>query len=98
MRILQERSSPARYEDSLVDLFDAVADAFAELLLADNHFAFKYCPTPGCSVDTATGSLESGGLACAVMTKLGFPGKFLFFIHKQQILSEKEQSHYVQLK
>jgi len=41
-----------------------------------NGNAFKYCPTPGCSADKATGSKE--GIAWAVMRRLGdFPSALL---------------------
>lgn len=41
-----------------------------------NGNAFKYCPTPGCSADKATGSKE--GIAWAVMRRLGdFPSASL---------------------
>lgn len=70
-RIAAERSQDLRRDPDLEDLFDAVADAFAQQLLAGNGNAFKYCPTPGCSADKATGSKE--GIAWAVIRRTGFP-------------------------
>ncbi len=81
IRLNDERSSVHRQDPSLQRLFDAVVDTFVffiEDVCDHKHqvFGFKYCPTPGCSADKATGTLESGGVGCAVMRRLqgkGFP-------------------------
>ncbi len=72
--LAKERSLRVGY-DALEELFDAVADGFVELMQAGHPFAFKYCPTPGCSADKGTGgSGGGGGIAWAVMERMGFPG------------------------
>jgi hypothetical protein len=70
-QLLLERSSRDG-NDALEELFEAVADAFADLMNEGHPFAFKYCPTPGCSADKGTGN--SCGIAHAVMERMGFPG------------------------
>ena len=100
LRLNKERSAPSRASQKLEDLFEAVADAFVELLEAGHPFAFKYCPTPGCSADKATGSCE--GIASAVMRKMGFPGHglddhgrlFKSFIAAHRELHNVAESHF----
>lgn len=81
-----EWDHPCRHEERLEELFEAVACAFEELLSAGDGFAFKYCPTPACSADKATGTCARGGIAYAVMKRMGFPGvglddvSFLLFL------------------
>jgi hypothetical protein len=95
-RMHDERASACRQLPQVVQLFDAVVDAFAlfvsgpegdeprdkaerQLWHKRRAFGFKYCPTPGCSADKATGNLESGGVGYALMARLshafgkGFP-------------------------
>ena len=73
-RIAKERLSLDRRRPEVQDLFDAVADAFVELMHDEHVFAFKYCPTPGGSADNATGFGNRGGIATAIIRKMGFPG------------------------
>ena len=77
-RDLIKKQREARKDDDMLELlFEAVADAFVDLMRAGHPFAFKYCPTPGSSADKATGTLGSGGIAQAIMTRMGFPGIFM---------------------
>jgi hypothetical protein len=47
-------------------------------MVSGDPFAFKYCPTPGCSADKATGTGLERGIGHAVMNRMGFPGLFFF--------------------
>jgi hypothetical protein len=75
--ISMQRDSPGRSDPCLVALFWAVVDAFELFLQSDceqrRMFAFKYCPTPGCSADKGTGNADTGGIGQALMGCL-FPG------------------------
>lgn len=74
-KLRKEREDPVRQQEAVEALFEAVADAFVQLMKEGDPFAFKYCPTPGCSADKATGSQPGGeGIAQAVMRRMGFPG------------------------
>ena len=89
-RIMLERSRASRYDENLCTLFDTVVDAFVEFMTGcfcgggsssssskNKVFAFKYCPTPGCSADKGTGNLETGGVGEAMARRFaalkGFP-------------------------
>lgn len=77
--IRRERASEQRCSnEALALLFDATVETFVHFMRGEGQphalrmSGFKYCPTPGCSADKATGSLESGGIGEAMMRRLGF--------------------------
>ena len=79
-RIAQERSQNLRSNEHLVLLFDTIVDTFYDFMKNSKKrqlrmSGFKYCPTPGCSADKATGNLESSGIGEAMMRKLGFANR-----------------------
>lgn len=80
--ILQERSSEERQSGTAVaKLFDAVLQAFVKFMdgaspMKRRLFAFKYCPTPGCSADKGTGNLETGGIGEALLRHLASSKSF----------------------
>lgn len=75
-RIQRERIAEHRSSKALTQLFDATVEAFVDFMRSEKHglrmSGYKYCPTPGCSADKATGNLESGGIGEAMMRRLGF--------------------------